>query len=185
MLLRYNRRIQDVDHIEIIKRVNQDARAVWKKMAQQILSSAALRMPPTAESLAIDFAIDEEGYSVWAPVWVASMTAITDIAELVDDHEISAEELLHLADGLRRIAETTGVAEPPIDQKQYWITATRYLLKEACNEAMAKRIKQESEKMRAASFMSPVPSLGGSIGDKRLSRLSITDTETESSSVKK
>ena len=119
MLLRYNRRIQDVDHIEIIKRVNQDARAVWKKMAQQILSSAALRMPPTAESLAIDFAIDEEGYSVWAPVWVASMTAITDIAELVDDHEISAEELLHIADGLRRIAETTGVAEPSIDQKQY------------------------------------------------------------------
>ena len=109
------------------------------------------------------------------PVWVASMTAIADLAELIDDEEISKEELVILADGLRRIAATTEVVEPPREQNQYWIVAARQLLKDACNDAMAKRIKLESEKMQAASFVSPAPSSSDSIGDKQLSRPSVTD----------
>ena len=88
-------------------------------MTKQVLSCVALRLPPTEGSRDIDFLIDEDQYTVWAPVWVAAMTSIADLAELVDDEEILKEELVIFADGLRRIATTTEVAEPPREQKQY------------------------------------------------------------------
>ena len=90
-----------------------------KKVVQTPLSSAAVEMLPH-KSCEIDFNIDEEGYSIWILVWVASMTAIEDITELAEgevDLEISSGELLSLAGRLHRIATTSSINKPLRVQK--------------------------------------------------------------------